>query len=275
MPEKNCVFNIEDKLPWQFVDTGVKLDWLKEEYFRSVRAEVLDDCRIVGCTDCGACDGIVPAMPELSDIITESSDFVNPLPVCRIRLRYHKTGLARFASHLDMLRMWTRVLRRTGLPVYYSPGFARRMKLVFSQPIPLGFASESEYLDFQLTEQSELSEVFKVVSKELPEGFKVVAMQVLTGKYHSPGALTEVAEYIIDGIGNTETLLNFIKENELVISIERVSDNSVKILSDATKREARPDRILQAAGVEWNTIVRKNIYFVDEKGNYLPLLATI
>jgi len=275
LPEENPVFHVDQELPWQFIDTGVKSDWVKEEYFRSLKAEVLDDCRIIGCTDCGACDGIVPVMPELSDIVSENINKTAPLPVSRIRLRYHKTGLARFASHLDMLRMWTRVLRRTGLPIYYSPGFARRMKLVFSQPIPLGFASESEYLDFQLIDGRNLSDVFKAVNVELPNGFKVVAMQELVGKYRSPGALTEVAEYIIDGVEDMDTLLDYLKENKLVISIEKVSEHSVRMLSDATKREARPDRIMQAAEIEWNMIVRKNIYFVDEKGSYMPLLATV
>lgn len=275
LPKKSFEFPVDGELPWQFIDTGVKIDWLKKEYARSIKAEVLHDCRIIGCTDCGACDGIVPVMPELPDIVSGSREKTDSLAVSKIRLRYHKVGLARFASHLDMLRMWTRVLRRTGLPVYYSPGFARRMKLVFSQPIPLGFASESEYLDFQLTDRCELSTVFQAVKKQLPKGFKVVAMQELTGKYHSPGALTEVAEYIIDGIENTETLLNYLKDKKLVISIEKVSEDSVCILSDATKREARPDRILEAASIEWNTIVRKNIYFVDEKGSFVPLLATI
>ncbi len=32
---------------------------------------------------------------------------------------------------------------------------------------------------------------------------------------------------------------------------------------------------MQGAGIEWNMIVRKNIYFVDEKGSYMPLLATV
>ncbi len=271
--EQPAGFALDDPLPWSFIDTGVKREWLIQEYKRSFKEEILPDCREAGCSDCGGCNGVVLPFPDM--IVSGDA---NPLPlgeppVERVRLRFSKTGLARFTSHLDMVRMWTRALRRSGLPVYYSSGFARRMKLVFSQPIPLGMGSESEYLDFQLTESVELHDVLKSISSVLPSGFRITASKKLSGKYRSPGALSTAAEYIIHGIDNADRLIDYLRNNELVSSFSVFDIDKVRMISDPKDGASRPDKIMEAAGVKWESIVRSNILVADQAGQLVPLLA--
>lgn len=266
-------FDIEDQLPWDFVDTGVNRQWLIQEYERSCKEEILPDCREAGCSLCGGCDGNVPPFPDL--VFSEETS-VRPeaeLPRERVRLRYSKTGLSRFTSHLDMVRMWTRALRRSGLPVYYSSGFARRMKLVFSQPIPLGMGSESEYLDFQLMKSVDLNLVRKSLSDVLHPAIKITAMKRISGKYRSPGSLTTAAEYIIHDVDNTEKLIDYLRGSELVSSISVVDRDKISMISDPNTGASRPDRIMEAAGVRWGSIVRSNIYVTDQMGQLVPLMV--
>ncbi len=266
-------FHIDHPLPWSFIDTGVKREWLIQEYERSFREETLPDCREAGCSDCGGCNGVVLPFPDM--IVTNDVSPLPPgeLPVERVRLRYSKTGLARFTSHLDMVRMWTRALRRSGLPVYYSSGFARRMKLVFSQPIPLGMGSESEYLDFQLMESVKLNDVRNSIVSVLPSGFRIMALKKLSGKYRSPGALSTSAEYIIHGIDRTDRLIDYLRNNEEVSSYSVVDVDKVRMISDPHKGASRPDRVMEAAGVKWESIVRSNILVADQSGQLVPLMA--
>ncbi len=266
-------FHIEDPLPWDFVDTGVSRQWLIREYERSSREETLSDCRAAGCSNCGACDGNVPPFPSLISKDRINGRVTESLPVERIRLRYSKTGLSRFTSHLDMVRMWTRAMRRSGLPVYYSSGFARRMKLVFSQPIPLGMGSDSEYLDFQLMESVNLDLILKSLSQVLPAGFRIIAMKKISGKYRSPGSLTAAAEYIIDGVENADKLIDYLRGSGLVLSISVIDGNKVRMISDPRKGASRPDRAMEAAGVRWGSIVRSNIYAADQAGRLVPLIT--
>ncbi len=266
-------FSPEDALPWDFVDTGIKKQWLKKEYERSALEEILLDCREAGCSHCGGCDGVVLPFPQSVSTTNETAVLSTALPVERIRLRYSKTGLSRFTSHLDMVRMWTRILRRTELPVYYSTGFARRMKLVFSQPIPLGMGSESEYLDFQLMKSVKLDQVLNSIRNVIPTGFEITAAKKISGKYKSPGSLTVAAEYIIDGVDCTEKLIEYLGLNQLVISVSVEDTNRVNIVSDPRKGTSRPDRILEAAGVKWKTIVRKSIFATDHDGHLVTLMA--
>ena len=43
---------LEEKLPWDHISTGVSPNFLKEEFARSLRGEVVPDCRRT-CLECG------------------------------------------------------------------------------------------------------------------------------------------------------------------------------------------------------------------------------
>ena len=68
----------------------------------------------------------------------------------RLRLRYSKLGPVRFTSHRDVVRMWERATRRSGLPVAWSAGFSPRPLLSFGLALPTGAESIAEYLDMAL-----------------------------------------------------------------------------------------------------------------------------
>lgn len=55
-----------------------------------------------------------------------------------IVLRYSRSGAARFVSHIDVLRQFSRIMRRAGVPVAYSNGFNPHALLFFSPPTPVG-----------------------------------------------------------------------------------------------------------------------------------------
>jgi radical SAM-linked protein len=72
--------------------------------------------------------------------------------VARIRARYTKQGKVRFTGHRDVVRMWERALRRSGLPVAWSEGFSPRPLISFGLALPTGAESLAEYLDIVLTQ---------------------------------------------------------------------------------------------------------------------------
>ena len=71
-------------------------------------------------------------------------------PAMRIRLGYRKVGRPAYSSHLDMVRSFPRMLRRVGLPLYYSEGFRPLPKLAFGPALPVGTASLCEHVDVRL-----------------------------------------------------------------------------------------------------------------------------
>lgn len=71
-------------------------------------------------------------------------------PSVRIRLGYRKIGRPAYSSHLDLVRSFPRMLRRVGLPLYYSEGFRPLPKLTFGPALPVGTASLCEHVDVRL-----------------------------------------------------------------------------------------------------------------------------
>lgn len=91
-----------------------------------------------------------------------------------IRIVYEKNGRMRFISHLDMNRFFTRILRKTELPCWYTEGYNRRLYLTFALPLSLGFESEYEVLDFRLEDDAiTADEVKSKLESVLPPGIVI------------------------------------------------------------------------------------------------------
>ena len=75
----------------------------------------------------------------------------------RMRIGFSKTGRLRFLSHLELIALLERIVRRSGLPFAVTQGFSPRMKLAFCLPLPVGHAGENEFFDVWLTSFVETS----------------------------------------------------------------------------------------------------------------------
>ncbi|HRX77081.1 MAG TPA: DUF2344 domain-containing protein, partial [Candidatus Cloacimonadota bacterium] len=103
--------NPEAELPWDFIDIGVCKVFLRSEYEKSLKGESTKDCREL-CSLCGACDDRAQTVdahpPKLSDISSAMENGAKEYNIqiqYRYRISYQKTGLLRFISHLDWMRM--------------------------------------------------------------------------------------------------------------------------------------------------------------------------
>lgn len=66
----------------------------------------------------------------------------------RIRLRFSKTGKAKFISHLDLVSTMRRALLRAGIRLDYSEGFNPHPYLSVALPLQVGCGSVCELMDF-------------------------------------------------------------------------------------------------------------------------------
>ncbi len=92
-----------------------------------------------------------------------------------VRVVFSKTGRARFISHLDLVRMMTRVMRRAGVPLWYTEGYNRHPYLTFAAPLSLGFEGLHETMDLRLQEDMSYDELLSRLNAALPEGFRAIA----------------------------------------------------------------------------------------------------
>lgn len=66
----------------------------------------------------------------------------------RFRIHYRKGEELQYIGNLDLHRIWERTFRRAKIPLAYSQGFHPQPKMHQACPLPLGFTSEVELLDF-------------------------------------------------------------------------------------------------------------------------------
>ena len=91
----------------------------------------------------------------------------------KINFSFSKKGPMRFISHLDLLRLLMRSLRRAGLPLKMSEGFSPHPKLSFKRALKLGLESDNEEAAVALKELINYEEFRKRLQAQLPEGIEI------------------------------------------------------------------------------------------------------
>jgi radical SAM-linked protein len=178
--------SLEETLPWDHIDTLVSKDWLKEDCLRARRSEWQSDCRSGRCNRCGVMEsqrGLCQGMLERgrTEVRQESEPAVGtlqrppePQPAAKIRLRFARRGPVRFLSHLEMVSVFLRAIRRARIPVSYSQGFSPSPRVAFSCALPVGFETEGDYLDMLLRESVSAPDVQRRLNQALPAGFEAL-----------------------------------------------------------------------------------------------------
>jgi len=204
-------------LPWQHLDTGVDLEFLKAELKRSLSGEYTQDCRVYGCQNCGVCD-----FEQLSPVVQlhheadqnskkqEGNDPDNQVETACLeqsvsaptrphtagshycyRMIYSKQGDIRFLSHLELIQVFFQAFRRAGMKLHYTQGFNPVPKVSFSPALPVGTESLVEYLDVDLSEKiADMSRLLSKVNRQLPDGLEVKSVAEKPDK--NPDAATAV-----------------------------------------------------------------------------------
>lgn len=95
----------------------------------------------------------------------------------RLRVRFSKTGDARFLGHLELMTVLKRAFNRLKTPVAWSQGFHPQMKLAMSPPLPLGLESEWEYFDLVLSSPVDEEAFLLQLNDVLPAGLVILSAE--------------------------------------------------------------------------------------------------
>lgn len=111
----------------------------------------------------------------------------------RLRLRFEKRGELRLISHLDLMRLIERAIRRAGLPIAMSEGFNPRPRLSF--PLALGVDIEGlrEIFEMDLSDWVRPAEVQARLNSQLPEGLRITDCRPIS-PHHSAQVTSVVYE---------------------------------------------------------------------------------
>lgn len=202
----------------------------------------------------------------------------------RYRIDYAKNNNMRYTSNLDIHKMWERTFRRAKLPLLYSQGFHPQPKIQQASPLPLGFLSRNEIVDFILTENLDINHLQELLSSSLPSGIEINGITQIELKTPALQTLSEASEYLIYFLD--EFNLEKVKEDiadllskssiqrirrgktydlrPLVLELELVRENKPFIKMLLKSRESatgRPEEVLHELNipVELTRIIRNKI----------------
>ena len=149
-----------------------------------------------------------------------------------VRLFYKKTGAARFVSHLDTMRFFTRLIRRAELPVWYTEGFNPHLYITFALPLSLGMMSEYEIADIRLTDDCfPLEAICKKLNAAGAEGYFFFKASEPKGKLSDVAFAEFMVEF--DDNGALANKLNlFLKSGEIIIN-KKTKKGDIKSLNIA------------------------------------------
>lgn len=91
----------------------------------------------------------------------------------RLRLTFGRGEELRYISHLDLMRLWQRALRRAEIPLVYSQGFSPHPRLSLAAPLAVGVISSGELMDVFLGRRVSPNFFMKTVGEQLPRGIDI------------------------------------------------------------------------------------------------------
>lgn len=174
----------------------------------------------------------------------------------------------KFVSHLDMNRLMTRIIRKAGIPVWYTEGFNCHIYINYAVPLSLGFEGVYEIMDIRLTDDSyPLNEMLERLNSVSVEGieFLKAAEPVLPTKDIAYAQY----ELTFDENGFFEDLMKFLSKDS-VICLKKDKKGRMKeldIIPKIKKKEfdGKQLRLTLTAGNEGNLnpALILNTFFIE------------
>ena len=179
----------------------------------------------------------------------------------RVRAVFEKTGRAKYISHLDLNRCMLRIFRRSKLPIWYTEGFNPHPYYAFALALSLGFESDCEILDFNITDDSmSMDEIRDRLNAVMPEGMHIlsVAEQVqkitaITQAEYSFSLVTEDTEALMQGVEALMSGENILIEKKTKKGIKTVDIKPELEVVSCTKTAGSVDMVMRLpAGTQTN-----------------------
>ena len=207
----------------------------------------------------------------------------------RIRVIYSKGEELRYTGNLDMHKVWERTFRRADLPLAYSQGFHPQPKIHQACPLPLGFISAHEVLDFWLNSEDDLDAIKEKLNQTIQPGITLLSLSSMPLDAKPLQTLVRSSVYSIRIENNEDAAtianrLNALKQLERCIRTRRGKEYNLLLLIEAisiTKSQpveiemtlaaragatGRPEEVLDALGIAPSEadVTRIGLLFADE-----------
>lgn len=221
--------DLDAPLPWEHIGCGVTREFLLRERKRALDAKVTPDCRYGACVSCGVCDcsakgsvfaeggkpaGIghvlnqkardqepetesgqtiadTAAADQAARDTTEDACHELGTKASHVRIWYATRKEAAFLSQLELQPVFERAFRRAGLPLAFSQGFHPLPLISFGRALPVGVASDCEYINCFFREPLDAAAVRRRLAPAMPAFLPITFVENLSMGKKQPQPVAE------------------------------------------------------------------------------------
>lgn len=222
-------------LPWDRIESGVRKEFLWNEFQKALSCEMTADCRMMchacglKCTDAYNTPSPEPGYPNHAPGILpvhgkEAPPGVRSRPLVpgkiRVRVQFSKTGDLRYLSHRELMTTIIRAVRRADIPVAYSQGFHPSPRISFGPPLSVGMCGKREYFDMELGPGFRIDDMKGILNHLLPQGLSIHDMGLIPEE--EPSLQSFIARYEYEIIcPDTKPMEDFIAKESFVVQREK------------------------------------------------------
>lgn len=151
----------------------------------------------------------------------------------RVRIRFSKQGVLKYIGHLDVMRFFQKLMRRSEIPIAYSNGLSPHQIMSFALPLGIGDESLGEYVDIELTESVNSKKAVNDMNSNCPEGIKILSFKELPDKAVNAMASVYAADYCVSfrddfAAANNDKIDDFFSR-ESIVTIKKTKKNEQEI----------------------------------------------
>lgn len=156
----------------------------------------------------------------------------------KIRIKFAKRGSLKFVGHLDIMRYFQKLIRRSGIDIAYSEGFNPHQKLSFAQPLGVGMLSEGEYVDIEVNSTFSSKEAISRMNAANVDDLEIISYRRLSDNAGNAMSSVAAADYMVDfRDGYRPASFDFLKEFSLFFN----SSDEIRVLKETKKSQVEMD----------------------------------
>lgn len=115
-----------------------------------------------------------------------------------LRFKFIKYGPVVYIGHLDVMRYFQKVIRRSGIDASYTGGFSPHLKLSFAQPLSVGVETKGDYFDLEMNSLPDMNSIVSLMNQQCVEGLEITQVTVLPENAVNGMSSVKAAKYIFE-----------------------------------------------------------------------------
>ena len=124
----------------------------------------------------------------------------------------------KFIGHLDMVRYFQKVMRRSEVDVAYSEGFSPHQKMSFAVPLSVGVLSRGEYFDLEVNSTESSKVMLERINAQNAEGVEVLSYKLLPDDAKNAMSVVAGADYkVYTDLFNQNKLDAFMNQDQIIV----------------------------------------------------------